>query len=146
MPTANSEVMVKRARKLRRAMTGGERRFWVELREFRRLYGLHVRRQVPIGHYVADFAIHEQKLVIEVDGEQHFTDEGLRRDKVRDSWLGSRGYRVLRFTTGDVDENLGGCIEEILGLLGLMEDTPTPNPSPQVGGECLRASCNGEGK
>jgi very-short-patch-repair endonuclease len=127
--------MVRRARKLRHAMTDGERLFWSELREFRRLYGLHVRRQAPIGHYVADFAIHERKLIIEVDGEQHFTDEGLKRDKVRDNWLAGCGYRVLRFTTGDVGDNLGGCIEEILAALGLMEDTPTPNPSPQGGGE-----------
>jgi very-short-patch-repair endonuclease len=135
MPTANDVVIVRRARRLRRAMTTGEKRFWSELREFRRFYGLHVRRQAPIGHYVADFAIHERKLVIEVDGEWHFTDEGLRRDKARDSWLAGRGYRVLRFTTGDVDENLDGCIEEILRALGLMTDTPTPDPSPQGGGE-----------
>ncbi|MBN9250866.1 MAG: hypothetical protein BGO03_05855 [Mesorhizobium sp. 61-13] len=135
MPTANSAAIVQKARKLRRSTTDGEKRLWSELREFRRLYGLHVRRQAPIGHYVADFAIHERKLVIEVDGEWHFTDEGFRRDRLRDSWLANRGYCVVRFTTGDVGENLAGCIEEILRVLGLMEDTPTPDPSPQGGGE-----------
>ena len=87
VPTANSQALVKRARKLRHAMTEGEWRLWREIREFRRLYGLHVRRQAPVGRYVADFAIHERKLIIEVDGEQHFSDEGLERDKVRDNWL-----------------------------------------------------------
>jgi len=48
-------------------MTDGERRLWEEIREFRRLYGLHVRRQALIGHYIADFAIHERELIIEVD-------------------------------------------------------------------------------
>ena len=118
-------------------MTDGERKLWAELREFRRWYGVHVRRQAPVGVYVADFAIHEHKLVIEVDGEHHFEPERRRHDRERDEWLAGQDYTVLRFNTGVLSESFDGCIEEILAALGLMEDrrrTPTPNPSPQGGG------------
>ena len=101
-------------------MTDGEKRLWNELRDFRRLYGIHVRKQVPIGPYVADFAIQSAKLIIEVDG--HFHTELARRtkDEERDAWLMQAGYRVLRFTTGELDAARDGCIEEILRELGLM--------------------------
>ena len=135
VPTGISPLAIPRARRLRRDMTEGERRLWSELREFRRLYGVHVRRQAPVGPFIADFAIHERALVIEVDGEHHFTPAGLTRDSKRDDWFASQGYKVLRFNTGELAESFDGCIEEILGELGLLsEDTPTPYPSPQGGG------------
>jgi len=135
-PTANPQSTIARARRLRRSLTEGERRLWSELREFKRWYGIHVRKQAPIGSYVVDFAIHEQKLIIEVDGEHHFIPDGMRGDQMRDAWLSGRGYRILRFNTGELADSFDGCIEEILGVLGLMsgERTPTPNPSPQGGG------------
>jgi very-short-patch-repair endonuclease len=117
-------------------MTDGERKLWLELREFRRWYGIHVRRQVPIGKYIADFAIHSHKLAIEVDGEFHVLTSRAIRDQLRDEWLSAQGYRVLRFTTGELWDSFDGCIEQILSELGLMKlggDTPTPNPSPQGG-------------
>lgn len=101
-------------------MTDGERRLWGELREFRRQYGIHVRRQAPVGPYVADFAVHAHRLIIEVDGEHHFTPEGLRRDRIRDDWLATQGYRVLRINTGELSNSFNGCVEEILRELGLM--------------------------
>jgi len=118
-------------------MTDGERKLWSELREFRRWYGIHVRRQVPLGPYVADFVIHEHRLVIEVDGEHHFTPDGLTRDHRRDAWFASQGYRVVRVSTGELSGSFDGCVEEILAALGLMTELrgdPTPNPSPQRGG------------
>ena len=105
-------------------MTDGERKLWLELKELRHLYGIHVRRQAPIGPYVADFVVHAKSLIIEVDGEHHFLPEQMRRDAVRDEWLSQRGYRVLRLTTADLSDTFDGCIEEILGALGLMEDAP----------------------
>jgi very-short-patch-repair endonuclease len=136
VPTSIKPSAIARARKLRRAMTDGERRLWSELREFRRLYGVHVRKQAPIGPYVVDFVIHEHKLVIEIDGEHHFTPTGTARDRVRDEWFASQGYRVIRINTGELSDAFDGCIVEILHALGLMEEqvTPTPNPSPQGGG------------
>ena len=121
MPTLVEKTDIGRARKLRRDMTDGERKLWRELREFRQAYGIHVRRQVPIGPYVADFAIQSAKLIIEVDGEHHFSLEGMRRDKSRDSWLGGLGYRILRFSTGEIASSFDGCVEAILRDLGLFK-------------------------
>ncbi|MBX3569764.1 MAG: endonuclease domain-containing protein [Rhizobiaceae bacterium] len=118
-PTVNSSVTIARARRLRRSMTDGERKLWSELKEFRRWYGIHVRRQAPIDPYIVDFAIHEQRLIIEVDGEHHFSEAGMAADRKRDAWLKERGYRILRFSTGDLSDSFNGCIEEILRELGL---------------------------
>jgi very-short-patch-repair endonuclease len=128
MPTVVPPEAIKRARRLRRNMTEGERRLWSELKEFRRWYGVHVRKQAPIGPYIVDFAIHERKLVIEVDGEHHFTAEGLARDARRDAWLEGVGYRVLRLSTGDLSESFDGCVQEILDVLGLMSEQKQPPP------------------
>jgi len=83
------------------------------------LYGLHVRKQVPIGSYIADFAIHSRNLIIEVDGEHHFSPDGMRRDKKRDAWFAGQGYRVLRINTGELSENIDGCVETILREAGV---------------------------
>jgi very-short-patch-repair endonuclease len=117
-------------------MTDGERKLWSELKQFRRWYGIHVRKQAPVGPYIVDFAIHECRLVIEIDGEHHFTPSGQARDRARDEWFASQGYRVLRINTGELSDSFDGCVEEILHEIGLMGDgtTPTPNPSPQGGG------------
>nr|WP_295462822.1 DUF559 domain-containing protein [Mesorhizobium sp.] len=134
MPSEIDAGLIKRARRLRRNMTDGERRLWSELREFRRWYGIHVRRQAPVGPYVADFVIHEHKIVIEVDGEHHFTRAGLVRDRRRDEWFAAQGYRTIRLNTGDLSGSFGGCVEEILSHLGLMDsggNTPTPGLSPR---------------
>jgi very-short-patch-repair endonuclease len=101
-------------------MTDGERKLWAELRQFRQYYGIHVRRQVPIGPYIADFAIHDAKLVIEVDGEHHFSTRGAARDLKRDDWLTNAGYRVIRLNTGELDDAFDECIEKILHEMGLM--------------------------
>ena len=121
MPTPVTPNAIAKARKLRKRMTEGERKLWAELREFRRLYGLHARKQAPMGPYVVDFVIHAKTQVIEVDGEHHFLPDRIAADGRRDAWLRSNGYRVLRFTTGDLCDSFDGYIEEILRGLGLMD-------------------------
>jgi very-short-patch-repair endonuclease len=120
MPHAVTNGAISRARSLRRNMTDGERKLWYELRDFRRLYGVHVRKQVPIGPYIADFAIHSKNLIIEVDGEHHFTPDGMARDQKRDAWFVSQGYKTIRMTTGELSESFDGCVEEIMREAGLM--------------------------
>ncbi|MEO5322328.1 DUF559 domain-containing protein [Mesorhizobium sp. CC13] len=119
-PTAIDPAAIKRARSLRRNMTEGECKLWSELKEFRRLYGLHVRRQAPIGPYVVDFVVHDKGIVIEVDGQHHFEPEGLARDRIRDAWLLEQGYRVLRYSTGELADSFDGCVEEILREVNVM--------------------------
>lgn len=118
-PTVNSSVTIARARRLRRNMTDGERKLWSDLKEFRRWYGIHVRRQAPVDPYIVDFAIHEKRLIIEVDGEHHFSEAGMAAESTRDAWLKERGYRILRFSTGDLSGSFNGCIEEIRRELSL---------------------------
>jgi very-short-patch-repair endonuclease len=102
-------------------MTEGEKTLCQELREFKRLYGVHVRKQVPIGPYIADFAIQSAKLINELDGQHHFSPEGLARDQQRDDWFDRAGYRIIRINTGDWSDNADGCIETILHTLGIMK-------------------------
>ncbi len=118
-PTVVKSPAIERARRLRRAMTDGEARLWRELREFRRLYGIHFRKQVPIGPFVADFAVHSARLVIELDGQFHVEGDGPERDRKRDEWFANAGYRVLRFPTGEFSRNPDGCVEHILRELGV---------------------------
>ena len=101
-------------------MTDGEWKLWNELRGFRKLYGLHIRRQAPIGPYIADFAIFSRNLIIELDGEFHFTEDGASRDQNRDEWFRQQGFRILRITTAEFSENPTGCINSILFELGLL--------------------------
>ncbi|WP_187973092.1 endonuclease domain-containing protein [Aquibium microcysteis] len=132
-------------------MTGGERRLWSELRQFRRWYGVHVRRQAQIGPYVVDFVVQEHRLIIEVDGEHHFTAEGRARDARRAAWLAGVGYRVLR--SGELVDSFDGCIEEILGVLGLAASPPPLTPPLKGEGDsdasarssALREVIRGEG-
>ncbi len=101
-----------RARSLRQGSTDAERTVWNALRAHR-LNGMSFRRQVPVGPYIADFVCHAARLVIEVDGGQHFAAEHRQRDMRRDAFLMSKGYRVARFNNYDVLTNLQGVLETI---------------------------------
>jgi very-short-patch-repair endonuclease len=81
-----------RARRLRREMTASEKSLWEALRALK----LHIRRQVPMGRYIADFAHHASGLVIEVDGARHDLPEEQLHDAERDAWFRTQGYRTLR--------------------------------------------------
>jgi very-short-patch-repair endonuclease len=122
-----------RARSLRHAATDAERKLWY-----------HFRRQAPVGVYIADFACHTAKLVIELDGSQHAEATKIY-DAQRTAWLESQGYRVLRFWNNDVlksPHNIGEAIIEAMRGCAAISKSPTPNPSPQGGGE--RAGARGE--
>ena len=103
------------ARQLRKNMTEAERALWRLLRQ-RQINGLRFRRQVPIDHYIVDFACLEARLVIEVDGGQHFESQS---DMKRDAYLRSQGFRVLRFWNNDVLSNPDGVHRTITDALGL---------------------------
>ena len=113
------------ARKLRAEMTDAERKVWSLLRR-KQLAGFRFRRQVPLGPFVADFACHSARLVIEVDGGQH----GVRvdHDEHRTKWLQRFGWRVLRSWNGDVLREPENVIEMI--RLALIESPPPPPAGP----------------
>jgi very-short-patch-repair endonuclease len=107
-------------------MTLPETRLWKVLRGT----PLHVRRQAPIGRYIADFAIHDCKLVIEVDGLRHTLDEEMLNDCERDAWFVSQGYRTLRFT----NERVLGDIEGVLAdIQAAVQSPPSPTLPPSRG-------------
>jgi very-short-patch-repair endonuclease len=119
-----------RARALRHEPTDAERKLWLVLRSLKPL-GFHFRRQAPIGVYIADFVWHAGKLVVELDGSQH-AQTRVQYDSKRTAWLESEGYRVLRFWNNDVLKTPHSVGEAILAAA---QNSPTPNPSPQGGGE-----------
>ncbi|SDC84055.1 Very-short-patch-repair endonuclease [Bradyrhizobium brasilense] len=110
------------ARALRRNSTNVERILWSELRG-NRLNSATFRRQVPIDNYVADFVCHAAKLVIELDGGQHFSDEGERADAARSAVIEAKGFKVLRFSNLDVATNRSGVLETIAAAIA--ERAPT---------------------
>jgi very-short-patch-repair endonuclease len=111
--TLHPSGAVKRARRLRGSMTLPEKVLWKALRKM----DLHVRRQAPIGRYVADFAIHDAGLVIEVDGGWHDLADAQLRDVERDAWLESQGYKILRFRNQQVSDDLEAVVDAILKSL-----------------------------
>jgi very-short-patch-repair endonuclease len=65
-----------------------------------------------------DFAIHDRRVIIEVDGEHHFHPDRAAKDRIRDGWFEREGYRVVRINTGELSENFDGCVEEIIRAIG----------------------------
>ncbi|MEJ2376794.1 MAG: DUF559 domain-containing protein [Pseudolabrys sp.] len=117
-------------RRMRKAPTEMERKLSWHLRHRLPVNGSHFRRQVQIGSYIADFACHRLKLVIEIDGGQH--GARMTQDQNRTRRLAADGYRVLLFWNNDVLLNIDGVLT---GILSALTTTPTPDHSPQGGGE-----------
>jgi very-short-patch-repair endonuclease len=101
---------VERARRLRKESTVAERLLWAEIRKLKSNF----RRQAPIGPYIADFAHHGSKLVIEIDGYHHTLPEQQARDAARTRWLNAKGYRVIRIDETNVRRDVAAVIARIL--------------------------------
>jgi very-short-patch-repair endonuclease len=89
-----------------------ERRLWEGLRR-KQIGGFRFRRQVILGGFIADFASYDARLVIEVDGATHSTDQEVAYDVARSGALAAVGFAILRFTNEDVYRNLDGVLETI---------------------------------
>ncbi len=109
------DVLLGRARSVRRLPTDAERRMWSFLRD-RRPGEAKFRRQEPMGRYIVDFVCFDRRLVIEVDGGQHTESKA---DAARDAWLQDRGFTVMRFSNQDVLRNSVGVQYAIADALGL---------------------------
>jgi very-short-patch-repair endonuclease len=103
-----------RARQLRRDSTPAERKLWYE---FLRDLPQRFSRQKPLGRYIADFYCASCALVVEIDGNSHYTDAGRTYDIARTVELAKRGVKVLRYTNEDVMERFEAVCAEILGAL-----------------------------
>lgn len=124
-PTWNvSSKLRSNARSLRKNSTDAERILWSVLRDHR-LNGAGFRRQVPIENYIADFMCHAAKLVIELDGGQHFADQAERADAARTAAIEAKGFQVLRFSNHDVMTNRAGVLETIATAVAARAPTLT---------------------
>ena len=91
--------------------------------------GFKFRQQVPIDHFIVDFACLSERLIIELDGGTHSSDQELIRDATRERYLRGQDFRILRFWNADVMGNIEGVMDSIVGALG------PPPPSPPRKGE-----------
>lgn len=99
------------ARKLRREITDAERKLWSLLRNNR--IGVHFRRQVPFGPYILDFLAVKAKLVVGLDGGQHFIRKNQNYDVSRDAYIRKQGFTVLRFSDREFLTNPQGVMQTI---------------------------------
>ena len=101
----HNSKLTSRAQELRKNMTKEERRLWYD---YLSRYPLRFRRQVTMGNYIVDFYCAAAKLVIELDGSQHYEEAGMEYDARRSAYLESLGIYVLRFSNSDIIRNLRG--------------------------------------
>lgn len=98
---------------LRNRQTVAEQILWRHIK-MEQLEGFKFRRQYGIGPYIVDFYCVASRLVIEVDGDSHGTEEARRNDEVRQQEIEALGLRVLRFTDEDVKERIDAVLEKIV--------------------------------
>ena len=98
------------AKNLRKNATPQEKQLWYD---FLSSYPIRFQRQKVIGDFIADFYCHKAKLVVEIDGSQHFTDAGLMADAFRTEKLENYGLKIIRFTNQDINKNFRGVCEYI---------------------------------
>ncbi len=110
MPTKYNPELIGNARQLRKNMTAEERTLWYQ---YLRTYPLKFYRQRTMGNYIVDFYCAKARLVVEIDGSQHYEDEGLDYDRVRTAYLESLGLKVLRVPNNEIWRNLRGVCEAI---------------------------------
>ena len=106
--------LTQRAQSLRRDPTPAEKKLWYE---FLRDLPQKFTRQKPLGRYVADFYCARYRLVIELDGDSHYTDRAQRYDEARTAALETHGVRVMRFTNADVLQNFEAVCGAVMAAL-----------------------------
>jgi len=119
MPESYNKKIAPNAKALRKNMTKEERHLWYD---FLKDHPLHFYRQRIIGNYIVDFYCPSHKLAIELDGSQHFDDEGKRKDAERTAFIEGCGISILRIPNNEVMSNFRGVCEYIESLL-----TPQPH-------------------
>ena len=110
MNKTHNQKLIKNAQLLRKNMTKEERHLWYD---FLKLLPITVKRQKVIGNYIVDFYIASSKLVIEIDGTQHYQQKGMEHDKVRDNYLRNLDLIVLRYSNYDINTNFEGVCQDI---------------------------------
>ena len=110
MDYKHNKNLVSNARSLRKNMTKEERHLWYD---YLRAYPIKFLRQKILGKYIVDFYCAEAKLIVELDGTQHYEDKGVEYDAERTAYLEQYGVRVLRIPNNEVNQNFSGVCEYI---------------------------------
>ena len=110
MQSKHNKQLVPFAKQLRKEMTKEERHLWYD---FLRTYPVRFLRQKILGKYIADFYSAEAKLVIELDGSQHYEDDNLEKDAERTAFLEGYGLTIIRIPNNEVSRNFRGVCEYI---------------------------------
>ena len=105
MNERSNSKLTRNAQVLRKSMTKEERHLWYD---FLKSLAETFNRQKVIGNYIADFYCAEKRLVIELDGTQHYMDEGKQADKERDAYFSSLGLTVLRYSNRQIHNEFEG--------------------------------------
>ena len=108
MDRKQNKSLVPYAKDLRRDMTKEEKRLWYD---FLRNHPVRFQRQKILGQYIVDFYAASARLVIELDGSQHFEDGGIAYDARRDSYLAEYGLRIIRIPNNEINRNFDGVCE-----------------------------------
>ena len=114
MPHDYNQKNIQLARVLRKKMTRAEKKLWYD---YLRKLPIRIRRQMPIGEYIVDFYCNDAQLVIELDGDQHASKQGVEKDYVRDAYLEQEGILVVRIPNGTVYDNSDGVCEMLDGVI-----------------------------
>lgn len=120
----NKASTLKKRKALRKIQTPEEQILWSKLRNNQ--FGIKFRRQVSIGSYIVDFYCPQKRLAIEVDGSQHYTEDGQKYDAVRTSFLNSFNINVIRFSNSDIKENIDGALETETAIAKIIEQDQPP--------------------
>ena len=112
------------SRDLRNNMTEAELLLWKRLRR-KQIHGLQFYRQKPILNYIVDFYCPSANLVLECDGSQHYTKDGLEADRVRDEALAELGLMVLRFDNLQILNEIDGVVEVIFEIIRQRLESPS---------------------
>ena len=115
--TSNSNL-TKNSQKLRNGMTKEERHIWYDF--FKKL-SVTVNRQKVIGKYIVDFYIASCKTAVEIDGSQHYDDNGVKNDEIRDAYLNSLGINVLRYSNADINQRFKSVCDDVLNKIKLLK-------------------------
>lgn len=111
------------SRDLRNNMTDAEKFLWSKIRN-KQILGVQFYRQKPILNFIVDFYCPTANLVIECDGRQHYTDEGLEADQIRDHALEQLGLKVLRFDNRHVMVEIDAVVQVVLDVISLQLQSP----------------------
>ena len=98
------------AKNLRKNATPQEDRLWYD---FLSKYKIRFQRQKAIDNFIADFYCHKAKLIVEIDGSQHYSNEGLLKDRIRTEIIESQNLTVIRIPNNEIFNNFEGVCEYI---------------------------------